>query len=43
MESYDFECVDCTNQFDVSDAVVKDTGLTCPKCGSDDLLDLCEE
>lgn len=43
MESYDFECVDCEHQFDVSDADVSNNGLLCPKCGSTDILDLCDE
>ncbi len=43
MESYDFECVDCEYQFDVSDADVNSMGLVCPNCGSTDIIDLVDE
>lgn len=36
-DAYDFECCNCHLQFDIDESQV------CPNCGSDDLLDLCEE
>ncbi len=42
-ESYDFECVDCEHQFDTSDADMRNSQLICPKCKSENLLDLCDE
>jgi len=42
-DNYDFECMDCNHEFDVSDAVVIDDDVCCPKCNSTDILDLTEE
>lgn len=42
-ESYDFECVDCEHQFDVSDAEHNGHGISCPKCDSNDIIALDDE
>lgn len=37
---FDFKCIDCEHPFDVSDGeLIKDV-LCCPKCKSENLLDL---
>lgn len=42
-DTYDFECIDCNHEFDVSDAEVISGDLCCPNCKSNDILDLGEE
>ena len=42
-ESYDFECVDCEHLFHAMDAELLNTQMLCPKCRSENLLDLCDE
>lgn len=42
-DTYDFECVDCEHQFDVADAVLLNAHLICPKCKSENIVELGEQ
>lgn len=42
-DCYDMECVDCEHRFDFSEVEVINSQLCCPKCKSEDILDLTDE